>query len=438
MSVLNGISGVVNGQHTIQKWSISSSADIQELFASNTLGGPIQLDGNEDWSGSFDAYGFQPVLVPGEFFTFRGSVDGTEGVKSEASGAIVDTVVISGDIEGGKPISYVVNFSGSGTLTKDSVSASDVTTPEPMSAIACTASLQDVVEAAAASNMSDVRTFTITLSAANTAYNSSTTGGQTLRLAGNFSAQVSLSLYESDFDNVVDPNASYILRITEANGTFWQFETIKFSEASGFEVDREGAALIGYTAGGAFSGFTALPASSFFNAVAATTHGTWVAGDAVQNATGSGDDWTGLIHAKPGTKTYTIQLITGTYADVNVSDQLENVTRSQTEASFTKALLTTYFIATLPVEHTTWEQSDVVRNATGAGDDWAGVIEGILTADTRFYVRLTSGTYADIDTADQMENTTAVQTEDFKKLTDTAIKYIEGTIIMPDEAILWP
>lgn len=337
MSVLSGISAVVNGQHTVRKWSISSSADIQTIFASNTKGGPVVLDGNKDWSGSFEAYGFQPVLSPGESFEFLGSVDGTSGVISEADGAIVDSIVISADIEAGTPISYVVNFSGNGTLTTDATAVADETIPCPLSAIGAYLTLTDVAGILEPVPLTDVRTFSITLTAANQSYVSSDTEGYTKRLAGNFSATVSVSLYESDFDEVIQPNSCYILSIIASDETYWDFSWIVFNEAAGFDVDREGAALIGYSLGGAFTGYRRFEAENFFVATLGAAMATWEVGDVVRNKTGGGDDWSGEIYTVTDTTHMIILITDGTYAVIDIADDIENITHAS-NTTFTKAV----------------------------------------------------------------------------------------------------
>lgn len=57
-----------------------------------------------------------------------------------------------------------------------------------------------------------------------------------------------------------------------------------------------------------------------------------------------------------------------------------------------------------------WAEGDVVRNATGAGDNWTGTVFDLYLGDhmtnAQVIVQLTTGTYAAIDIADGIENTT--------------------------------
>ena len=256
MSVFNGISGVVNGQHTVRTWNVTTTADINPIYASNTKAAPIRLDGNQDWSGEFTAYGFQPVLTPGEFFKFQGSTDGTQGVTSEAGGAIVDTITINGDIEAGTAIEYTVAFSGNGTLIAETAAITDAVCPDIINSIGSYITTEEVGDATAEDTLSDVRTWSIVLSADNQSYVSSDTAGQTKRLAGNIDATISATIYEADFTEVIPPNTEKIVRIFAADGTYWEFQWILFNEDSGYEVDIEGATIVNYTLNGAFSGYT--------------------------------------------------------------------------------------------------------------------------------------------------------------------------------------
>ncbi len=61
-----------------------------------------------------------------------------------------------------------------------------------------------------------------------------------------------------------------------------------------------------------------------------------------------------------------------------------------------------------------WAEGDVVRNDTGDGDDWTGTVFDLYTGDrmtnAQVIVQLTTGTYATIDIADGIENTTKADT----------------------------
>lgn len=255
--VKTGINAAVDGVSTARGWEVSYTADTQKYVASNTDGGPGREDGNKDWSGSYTAYGHTPAVWPGESFTFLGSEDGAVGVSGTA---IVDTITINIDFESGAIIDYTVNFSADGALTLNAAAVvADATMPAAYTSIGRKVQLKAIGGAYA--DVDDVRTVTITLSAENQSYVSSSTSGWVRRNAGNFDATLSLSIYESDLSALILPNSIYSVKVYVTAAAFWEFEWIKFGEASGVTVDREGAGHIAYTANGAFTGFAEVTGS---------------------------------------------------------------------------------------------------------------------------------------------------------------------------------
>jgi len=256
MAVLTGIGGVVEGKSAVTKWQVTHSADVQSLVASNTQGMAVTLAGNEDWSGSYEAYGATPAALPGESMSFAGSIDGTTGVQGTA---IVDSVVITFDIEGGLPIKHVVNFSANGALTIGAdVVAADTTLAAMLSSIGTTVELGTSADPPISyAAMSDVRTVTITITSDNKSYISSSTSGSTNRLAGNLSAEISVSVYEDDFSDLPVLNAYHGLKVVlpDATSTFWEFIWVQVMETSDLVVDRETADMIGATVKFNFSGY---------------------------------------------------------------------------------------------------------------------------------------------------------------------------------------
>ncbi len=242
MSVISGKNGAVNGSSTVRTWSINSSADLQKFVASNTAGGAGRLDGNFDWSGSYAAYGHTPDVLPGEGFTFTGSLDGTNGVTGTA---IVDTCEITIDIEAGGIIEHTVNFSSNGALTKGSAAATDVTVADPPSAIGCKIELGTVAASPVWSEVGDIRTITISLEADNQSYVSSSTASQTLRKAGNIDASISYTFYEGDPANFPAEGTVTAIRAYVTSVLFWEFKWMRFAEAGDIEGDIEGGGLVG-------------------------------------------------------------------------------------------------------------------------------------------------------------------------------------------------
>ena len=244
MTVLAGVGGAINTIEQVRTWQIESKADLAEYASSNTRQAMAAMSGNTDWSGSYAAYGAQPEAMPTEAFAFAGSIDGTNGASGTA---IVESVEIDWDIEGGKPISHVVNFAANSALTIGAQAASDTSLLLPPSAIGTKIELGTLVAAPVWTAVTDVRTIKLTISAGNQAYASSSSSGGMLRKAGNIKCSLSYSIYEGDWANLVTPNTESAVRLYDDATSFWLIEWIKFGAASSLLVDREGAGLVGAT-----------------------------------------------------------------------------------------------------------------------------------------------------------------------------------------------
>lgn len=254
MGVLSGIAGAVDGIGTIRTWSVETSAAIQRMIASNTKGGPIRLAGNKDWSGNYAAYGHTPLKMPGDIFTFHGSLEGAKGIEGSA---IVEAAEIVIDIEGGLPIAHTVDFAAMGALDLAAEKAvSDSLDPAVFPAIGRKVQIGTVVADPDYSDIPNVRTITLRFSAENPSYVSSGTAGHLKRLKGNVDAGLSVSVYEGDAAALIAPNTLKAVKIFVTSTLFWELRWILFGEASGIEIDREGGALIGATLNGEFNGFT--------------------------------------------------------------------------------------------------------------------------------------------------------------------------------------
>lgn len=259
MSILNGIGGAVNGKTDIRQWQISSSSDLQKYVASNTKGGSGRLAGNGDWQGNYNAYGHSPSTLPGESLAFQGSIDGTNGAVGTA---ICDSVEITIDIEAGAIISHVVNFSSNGALSLGAAAASDATVPDPPTAIGCKVELGTLVAAPVWTEITDVRTVTLTITAENTPYVSSSTAGGTRRLAGNVDWTCSISVYEDDFSDLPAVDDEKAIRIYVTGALYWLLEWGIFGEVSDLLVDRESAANVGATLNLSMKGYADVDAAA--------------------------------------------------------------------------------------------------------------------------------------------------------------------------------
>lgn len=258
MGVLNGIAGAVDGIQTVRTWSVQTGAETHALHASNTKRGPVRLEGNEDWSGSYSSYGHTPLALPGETFAFTGSFDGADGVVGSA---VVDSAEITIDVEGKTPISHVVNFSGDGALAFGEAVAVDESDPDAFSPVGCKAALGTLIAEPVWTDLDNVRTMVISLSAANASYASSGSAGHMKRLVGNIDCTMSITVYEGDPTKVIAPNTHKAVRLYVTPTLYWEFLWAIFSEASGIEVDVEGGGMLGVTYNAGFNGWDTIAAA---------------------------------------------------------------------------------------------------------------------------------------------------------------------------------
>lgn len=256
MSVLCGLLGAIDKVDTVRNWRVTTNAALQSFVASNTDGMVGNLAGNKDWNGQYSAYGHTPVKMPGEAFAFLGSCDGVKGVSGTA---IVDSTEISIDIETGSVISHVVNFSGNGALSVGvAAEITDEEDPAIYSSIARKVMLAAVTSEAEFSELGHVRTVVLRFAATNTSYVDSGSAGIVKRCKGNYSVGLSFNLYEESSDCAIVenllPNTWCKVRVYVSVTEYWEFVSCIVENVSDFIIDREAAAICGFTCNLRFSG----------------------------------------------------------------------------------------------------------------------------------------------------------------------------------------
>lgn len=245
MGIISGIGGAVDGIDGVRKWSINSEADLQAAIASNTKGATMQVAGNTDWSGSYDAFGHTPTRMPGEIFSFQGDMANALGVRGSC---IVDDVEITDSIEDGTIIEHVVNFSGNAPLLRGAFPASDVSLPNPPTSIGTKVTLAVPISgnpnSASWFEIADVRGWTLRLSCDNQAYVSTTTAGGNKRVKGNLSGEITIPIFTADFSNPPAENDVRFVRLYVNATQYWQIASVMFGGVSGPEVDIEAGSIV--------------------------------------------------------------------------------------------------------------------------------------------------------------------------------------------------
>lgn len=289
MSVISGKYGKVQGYSTVKNWSISHSADLQPLIASNTLCYPVRIDGNKDWTGSFEAYGKEMVaaLFPGKLFQFLGGFDAdgvasasVYGVDSGASGCIVESVEMKINIANGDPLMYTVNFAGNNDLTIGLVAVTaDTTSPEMWPTVDTGGNVRmtwgdatvDVLAVDPTTNeLPDITEMTLNISCDLKDYVSSDSTGFVKRIAGTYDLTCSVAFYHDEFDNSGTPPIPHVNDILAVNlyinaTEAWQIGYLKVNELSDLTVDIESGDIIGATLNMEFSAYVKESATSDWN-----------------------------------------------------------------------------------------------------------------------------------------------------------------------------
>lgn len=256
MGVISGSNMVIDGQSTMGSWSIDHTADVQAIIASNTFGAPKRIIGNYNWTGSVEGWGHTPAVLPGDSFTFKGSIDESLGASGAA---IVDSTSITINVESGEVIKFSTSFSSNGLLTLGAaVVAADTDCPTAFTPIGVTVEYDDLDNPSVSyTTLANVKTITINLTADNQSYIDTSTAGQTQRLAGNIDCTVDIDVNVEDtgLASLPEVNTATRLKITlDGVATPYQFDYIRWASVGGITVSRETAGVLSATLNGQFSG----------------------------------------------------------------------------------------------------------------------------------------------------------------------------------------
>lgn len=266
MSVISGKDGAVNGHANVKNWRISYKAETQAYGASGMSGGTSRLAGNKDWSGSFEALGHTPTVVVGDSFTFTGSFDGSKGATGPA---IVESITIDCDIEGGGIIGHTVEFSANGDLVLGAAAATDSVVPDPPTAIGAKVALATPSATPSFTDIPDVRKWSLTMRATNPSYVSSDTAGQTKRVQGRFDCDLSIDVYTDDFADATLPEVNDVkhVRLFVSSSIYWDIKWARFGEVSNVECDIESHNPVAGTLNAAMDGHTDIAGTQTVGAV---------------------------------------------------------------------------------------------------------------------------------------------------------------------------
>lgn len=257
MAVISGKDGAVKIGATVAdsvaNWSISETETIEKSVASNTAGAPQRHQGNKDWTGQFKFFNaVAPDVMPGDEFTFLGSVDQSVGVSASA---ICNRLTVNVPTEDGGVVNCLASIEGNGVVARGAAVAVDSAVSAAGSAVGTKLELGTLVENPVFTELDEVRTMDFEIVSENPAYNSSTNAGQTKRSVGNIDANISISVYTDSIANLPTLDDIKTVRIYVTASDYWDFRWIRFEGITDILIDIENAAIVGATITGVFSGY---------------------------------------------------------------------------------------------------------------------------------------------------------------------------------------
>lgn len=238
---------------SVKEWGISPAHDVHIARSSATREGPVRKPGTEKWAGTYMAFGGLPTTLPGDAFAFTGVISGgITGAREISADAVCNEVVITINYDTGEFISHVVSFQSNGALT---FSATGTTALDTLSDItefvspagAAMSVMHGTAAGTYATTLPEVKTVTITLSAANVSRVSSSTAGVELHTPGNIDAKVSISVNEGDPTALLVIGSELALKVFTNATEFWIFDYMVVEDWSDLIIDTESGDIIGVT-----------------------------------------------------------------------------------------------------------------------------------------------------------------------------------------------
>lgn len=252
--VKTGKYGYVNGIPCVQTWGYNRTAEQEVYSASCTDFGTGVTSGVINESGIITGVGGNPPIVPGQELAFKGVADNTPGSAEAYDGTILILgLTIGASKETGSNITWSAPFGVQGQLTPGVVGAADATfaLSEGAAAIADA----QLFDAGANYVIPGFRAWEFTVNCPEKLF---TINGLRHRRAGNMQATIGIDVFNSELRNVkYAANAIDKVKLFIDATNFWLFEWVRFSEQTGYTVNRGTQDLIGYRINGNWTAVSA-------------------------------------------------------------------------------------------------------------------------------------------------------------------------------------
>ena len=243
------------GETYIRNWLLNWNQALAARIHSASAGGTERVYGVEDWNGTFEAFGGNPNIFPGDEFTiglFSGPSDGVHGTTGQywSGDAICDSLTINWNWQPSQTINWSAAFSANGCLADTDDEKYDA--GADCVASMCTLSITYQNECVAGSGgtgdegsfttLANVESATLTITAANQAVVNSSTACCTKRVPGNI--DWTLAIVDQEEYPILAYNTYYRFRLYDTAATYWSLAFGLLQDISNIRVDRENGTLV--------------------------------------------------------------------------------------------------------------------------------------------------------------------------------------------------
>lgn len=246
MTVHGGKFSAVNGKRSIRQWSVNDAHTPAKGVASNTLNGTMRRPGVQDWTGSYNAFGAQPEVLPGESFSFVGYTapdNDVSGVgRTYVGTALVESIVISWNYQNGELLSHVVNFGGDLALTSGSATVTDTSDPDALPV--CGTKLEYDFSDDNYVELDNILSMQLTISSALQTYVNSSTACWTGRKAGPLDWTLAITQQDNVRASIFDKGDRVRLKLFVDDTLFWSLIWGQVRDFTGITADRETGAIL--------------------------------------------------------------------------------------------------------------------------------------------------------------------------------------------------
>ena len=244
----SGKHGVVNGVGAVRNWTLNFLNAVQTHYHSATQGGPERYPGVEDWNATFEGFGGDPGIFPGEAVAlklFAGPSDGIWGSTGEVwyGAAIVDSLSITWNFQPNQSLQWAATVSANGCIAQEESEYYDTVTdtcPNQM----CGLDIKYLDDCGTASDYVDwnyIESVTLTFTAANVAYVNSSTACCTYRRPGNI--DWTMDIVDQEDYPVMATSDTWAFRLYTSATKYWQLLWGNLQNISNIRVDVESGAI---------------------------------------------------------------------------------------------------------------------------------------------------------------------------------------------------